>query len=454
MIVESENASNIQDNTDTFTLKALYSDEIIPLSGEMVVGREAESDIPLYSKHVSRYHAKLRVRDDNVLLEDLGSTNGTFLNGERLFSLAKLEDGDEISFYDLSFRFSHISSESTFANDATLLAVPASNMPAEARDAQADEQLAQNSVDKKIADQKPVEQPKPAEQKAAVQQHDLHQEAANNPEPLEDEIPPSELFYDDESGIESIEALINDPLNDPPTKDKIAPSTKQLDEPDFDAFFIDDEVAEPATSSPAPQALQPQAPKAEPQTQNEDEPGEFTRMFDLAEIDSSAKFNKAFLDTPSKGTGARFVVLTAPLRGKIYNFQEAIVGTQWKIGRSPDSDIYISDKSIALDHAVLVKEKAGYTLSNQTEDIESVVVNNDAQSNAVLNCGDMLEFGRIKMIFKTDLSHSSKDGRSRNEHRQARAEKAMMDKSRKTKRFVVLGITALMALAAATVLFV
>ncbi|MFO0968217.1 MAG: SpoIIE family protein phosphatase [Gemmataceae bacterium] len=55
-----------------------------PLGAQTVVGRLYESDICLTGQAVSRQHARFLSRDGQILIEDLGSSNGTFLNGVRL----------------------------------------------------------------------------------------------------------------------------------------------------------------------------------------------------------------------------------------------------------------------------------------------------------------------------------------------------------------------------------
>ena len=59
------------------------------------IGRAIENDIVVTSKRVSREHARIRREGRKLLLEDLGSTNGTFLNDERLAAPAELRDGDD-----------------------------------------------------------------------------------------------------------------------------------------------------------------------------------------------------------------------------------------------------------------------------------------------------------------------------------------------------------------------
>lgn len=62
----------------------------------IVLGRGAEADVRLAEPSVSRRHAEVRVEQDQVVLEDLGSTNGTTINGRRA-DHSRLADGDRIA---------------------------------------------------------------------------------------------------------------------------------------------------------------------------------------------------------------------------------------------------------------------------------------------------------------------------------------------------------------------
>ncbi len=69
------------------------------------LGRAVENEIVIVSKRASREHAHIRRDGRRVFLDDLGSTNGTFLNGERVLGTAQLRDGDEISIGEITFTF-------------------------------------------------------------------------------------------------------------------------------------------------------------------------------------------------------------------------------------------------------------------------------------------------------------------------------------------------------------
>jgi hypothetical protein len=62
---------------------------------QIVVGRSSELDMVLVEDMVSRKHAKIAMQSDQIWIEDLGSTNGTFVNGEKI-KRARLKEGDRV----------------------------------------------------------------------------------------------------------------------------------------------------------------------------------------------------------------------------------------------------------------------------------------------------------------------------------------------------------------------
>lgn len=70
----------------------------------LVLGRSLDCDITVISPHVSRHHARLNPEGDELILEDLGSANGTLINGKRVEGRQALRHEDEMAFQDIVFR--------------------------------------------------------------------------------------------------------------------------------------------------------------------------------------------------------------------------------------------------------------------------------------------------------------------------------------------------------------
>jgi len=64
--------------------------------GTITLGRNTDCDISIASDEISRQHAKLQVVPDGVMVEDLGSANGTFVNNQRVHGPTLLKAGDEL----------------------------------------------------------------------------------------------------------------------------------------------------------------------------------------------------------------------------------------------------------------------------------------------------------------------------------------------------------------------
>lgn len=64
--------------------------------GTLIVGRSTDCGISIASDEISRHHAKLQVVPDGVMVEDMGSANGTFVNNQRVHAGTLLKAGDEL----------------------------------------------------------------------------------------------------------------------------------------------------------------------------------------------------------------------------------------------------------------------------------------------------------------------------------------------------------------------
>ena len=90
-----------------------------PLNGQrweikqaITIGRDADCEIVIPDRQVSRYHARLSSDGKSALLEDLASKNGTYLNGKAVTKTENLQDGDVIQIALIQY-FVFLSSDST-----------------------------------------------------------------------------------------------------------------------------------------------------------------------------------------------------------------------------------------------------------------------------------------------------------------------------------------------------
>jgi pilus assembly protein CpaF len=100
---------------------------------EIVIGRDVNADVVVNTAEVSRRHARLLLDAGVYIIEDLGSTNGTFINGQRLNSPMPLRSGDVIMLGEAA---TLVFESSQFDPNATMIspaggqdAIPASAAP-------------------------------------------------------------------------------------------------------------------------------------------------------------------------------------------------------------------------------------------------------------------------------------------------------------------------------------
>ncbi|WP_235898742.1 FHA domain-containing protein [Parahaliea maris] len=103
----------------------VLSAETGPLSGlsfgvtrPLTMGRALDCDVAVVSPHVSRMHARLDLEGDRLFIEDLGSSNGTVVNGKETQGRHRLQNDDEVRFHDIIFRVSEHFSGGRAEHDA------------------------------------------------------------------------------------------------------------------------------------------------------------------------------------------------------------------------------------------------------------------------------------------------------------------------------------------------
>lgn len=90
----------LQLTNDASTEQDIYIDR------DMLVGRHQDADIRLQSAEISRRHAAFLFKEQALWLQDLNSSNGTFVNAVRIAEETQVVDGDEIAFAQLKFKLS------------------------------------------------------------------------------------------------------------------------------------------------------------------------------------------------------------------------------------------------------------------------------------------------------------------------------------------------------------
>ncbi|MBS1249513.1 MAG: Transcriptional regulatory protein BaeR [Chloroflexi bacterium] len=96
------------------------------IQDNLIIGRTEPCDIAIPNRQVSRHHAQITKSGKYVVLEDLGSKNGTFHNGEKVKDPIRLEDGDVIQ-VALAQKFIYLSQDATIplaADDFRSVSIP------------------------------------------------------------------------------------------------------------------------------------------------------------------------------------------------------------------------------------------------------------------------------------------------------------------------------------------
>lgn len=97
-------------------LQRAASGETHDLAAVSIIGRSPECQIVIADPRVSRRHAMVRKQDGGFYLFDLGSFNGSYLNGSRVTAARQLRHGDVITFADHEFHYGELGDNTSKAN--------------------------------------------------------------------------------------------------------------------------------------------------------------------------------------------------------------------------------------------------------------------------------------------------------------------------------------------------
>ncbi len=333
----TEDATRLKNQSSVFKLSALTGDAEYQLQGQMLVGREMDCEIVLDFGHISRYHAKVNVSPGGVYIEDLQSTNGTFVNGNKIRGRVRLNPGDEVAFDDLAFRL-----EARHQDGGNPSAVGSGT------------ELRPRAV-------KPM---------ASI-------------EPIARHFKKPKL---NESMVETRE------------EPAVPPMSAQRDpEP---------ELEPPKASGRASRAPRAAPPPVEPE---DDEASiESTQMLSTETLERL--ISRSYADQPilDLGDGPRLIVTTAPLRGKVFEFDD--LQNEWRVGRDSGADVCLVDGTVSLDHALITRTEKGYRAS-ATHAANTLLINGRECTNSALRHDDKLQVGRMELVFRTNYPQEERQAR-------------------------------------------
>jgi hypothetical protein len=73
-----------------------HKGKTFPIGDELIIGRAEKCHIKLDDKYVSQVHARIFSRGESCMAEDMGSTNGTYVNRRRISAPVELQRGDQV----------------------------------------------------------------------------------------------------------------------------------------------------------------------------------------------------------------------------------------------------------------------------------------------------------------------------------------------------------------------
>ncbi len=401
----------------------LLSGQFFPIPGTLLVGREQDCDLIIDDKLLSRHHARLRLEDGALTVEDLGSANGTFVNGQRI-EHCLLQAGDEIRFDSAAFRVigPEVSTQQddnktqlrqVLDPDATIIQPPsaataataAGAVAAQASTAPAASELAAghtqgddgaprraDPVDKPVPDVSEQPQLKPAGN-------------TNDGDPDDGKILDGRQAAPGASADSGTTAL---PDNDDITADfslqaspvTTTPAGPQAPDSDDITADLDMAKASPVTTTPA----DTQAPdsdditadldmaKASPATAPPNAADEATSIFSV-DGESEAAATELMLANPAWLVGE-----SAPIENDRY----ALKSARCHIGRSHGNDIQLLERSVSGRHAEIYQHHGDWSIKDM-DSKNGTYLNDRRVTDSPLKDGDLLRMGRVELRFASSV---------------------------------------------------
>lgn len=325
-----------QESEALFLLRALGGEQQLAVDRELLMGRDASSDVVLDKGMASRKHAKLTPGDDGIWVEDLGSTNGSFINGERISKPTLLKTGDELRCGESRFELMPQAKSAPADPDATLLYSPDDT-------AQSMAPLSESAADDAPADDVPADTPADASA------------AAVYPEP--------------EAAVSSTPAAAPAPAEAPrEPAQKPAPAAESPDSKAPPSWVLNNQQSVDGTAFISKDMLKDS----------------------LLSSGNKAEAQEAVTEPMLIGNSDPVMGLRFQLIGEDKN--------GWEIGRSSNADIMLNDDSVSGAHAQILHEGGRWKLVDLMS-ANGTYANGKKCLTGYLSSGDLVGFGGVECAF-------------------------------------------------------
>jgi pSer/pThr/pTyr-binding forkhead associated (FHA) protein len=304
-----------------------------PVTGDLLVGRLDDSGLRVTQGLPSRRHAQLTIVENAVWVEDLGSVNGTYINGVRIAAKSQLNAGDRVRF-DLEEFLFHAIAPVQVESAATMY-----------------RPLAQELAER---------QPKSASASPANPSSALESESSSSP------------------------LLVTPPVTPVPLSVESSVRAKPAEN------AVEKLAVKPAAESGAP--IKRPGAWADP---DQDEGSNKTKFMDPAALKVALDAPKAggalnAVDVPC------MVVMSGASRGAKINLQDQRGGVaEWTIGSGADCQVVIADDGVSALHAKLVNDGTRWKLIDQMS-ANGTYVNGKRSTVSYLSGGDRIALGPVE----------------------------------------------------------
>lgn len=364
---------------DQFVLENEADRSRIPVGESIKVGRDSSCGLVLASEKGSRLHADLKVTDGALWVEDRKSTNGTFVNKQKITEPTRLEDGDVVQFGDVRFRViapstgkeEEVDQGTVMVGEQTMLHIvgdeeaPEAGEPAKATGKSGPDEGAETAAKSGTA---ASDAPATAGRKA----DDAAKKASGKKAPAKKasgkKAPAKKAPAgggDRPAGPEEPEApSIEGRAGGDPSIPRSWADADQLEAASHTAF-----VARPDKAASG------------------GESGGLDPLKAIAQARRSIPAEVAVL-----------VGLTEPVRGKPFKLSHKGGTEKWEMGRGKGADIDIEDESVSGRHAQLICEGGRWKVVNMMS-VNGTFVNERKVLSAYLSPRDVIRMGVVELVF-------------------------------------------------------